>query len=491
MPRVATLMANNSAKIWGLGGYFSQIFRSSVNDGVPFYPLYYNQFLNRKLPVIVDTNNLMLVLVSVPGLRTIIDKKGELLSNARFKVVDEETDVTKDEEYDEYKDDPVYKLIHNPNPLQNHGEFVQQWCTMRDVYATSLIYKQKAGRNSFPKQVMVMPSGEMKINPTGLLFDQKSIDEIIKEYIHINNQAPQANPRIFEPNEIMRYVDGPTDRYYFGISKLITNKLIISNLQQALVTRNVLITDMGARGILSNQSPDLKPLGKKEQTAIEKDYRNEYGNGEDQKKILITNSDLKWQPITVPVKDLMVFEEVEAAYSMLCDIFGIQRQIFGDSSVSKPAPIGGDGKGKVEEALKITYETTIQQIANEFCRGFNYDTDFGLQERKRKLVACFDHLPVMQEDQVDAENVNSVRKAAAATQTTSILALNTAVAMGFMEMDAAISIAVNIHCIPEDIAKTIILKPKQIKLPATDDEMTDAKRKFIEIYLKPTNTIAE
>lgn len=483
-PRCNT-MSNHTARIWGLGGYFSQIFRSSVNDGVPFYPLYYNQFLNRKLPVIIDTNNLMLVLVSVPGLRTIIDKKNELLMNACFKVVDEDVDVSRDEEYKEYPDDPVYQLIHNPNPLQTHNEFIQQWGTMRDVYATSLIYKRKAARNSFPKSLTVLPSGEMKIEPTGLLFDQTKIEQIIKEYIWINTQQPNAQPRAFQPSDVMRYIDGPTDRYYFGISKLITNKLMISNLQQSLSTRNVLITDMGARGILSNRSPDLKPLGKKEQNDIEKDYRHEYGNGEDQKKILITNSNLEWQPITVPVQELMVFEEVESCYSMLCDIFGLQRGIFSESSVSKPAPIGGDGKGKVEEALKITYETTIQQTANEFCRGFNQDPDFGLKERKRKLVACFDHLPVMQEDQVDAENVNSVRKNAAAVQTTSLLALNTAVSMGLIELDAAISIAVNIHCIPEEIASTIILKPKKIIAPPSDENMSDEKKKFIEFFLKP------
>lgn len=475
---------NNSARIWGLGGYFSQIFRSSVNDGVPFYPLWANQFLNRKLPVIIDTNNLMLVLVSVPVLRTIIEKKGELLMNGRFKIVDIDTDVTKEKDYKEYPEDPVYQLVHNPNPLQSHGEFVQQWCLMRDVYATSLIYKQKAGRNSFPKQLTVMPSGEMKINPTGFLFDQTSIEGIIKNYEHINSQQPQAQPKFYEPNQVMRWVDGPTDRYYFGTSKLITNKLIISNTQQALTTRNVLITDMGARGILSNRSPDLKPLGKKEQNDIEHDYRSEYGNGENQKKILITNSNLEWQAITVPVKDLMVFEEVESGVSMCCDIWGLQRGIFSESSVGKPAPIGGDGKGKTEEALKITYETTIMQTANEFCRGFNHDADYGLTARRRKAVMTFDHLPVMGEDQVDAENVLSVRKTAAATQTTSLLALNAAVSTGAMELDAAISISVNIHQIPEDIAKTIILKPKKIALPPNEEEMSEQKKKFIEIFLR-------
>src|ERR1017187_10388026 len=128
---------NTNGRIWGLGGYFSQIFRSSVNDGVPFYPLYYNQFLNRKLPVIVDTNNLMLVLVSVPGLRTIIDKSGELLTNGRIMIVDEDVNEEKDKDYQEYKDDPLYELIHRPNPLQSHAEFMQQWILMRDIYATS------------------------------------------------------------------------------------------------------------------------------------------------------------------------------------------------------------------------------------------------------------------------------------------------------------------------------------------------------------------
>lgn len=419
----------------------------------------------------------MLVYASVPVLRTIIDKKADLLQNGTLKVV------SIDDETKEFPNDPVYLLLHKPNALQNKTDFMAQWCIMRDIYATSLIYKNKASRKSLPKTLWVLPSGEMKINPTGKLFEQLTIEDIIENYVHINNQAPNASPRYFEPNQIMRYVDGPSDRYYFGIPKVVTNKLLISNLQQALTTRNILLTDMGARGILSNETPDSIPIGAPERKQISKQYRNDFGNGEDQEKIIITNAKLKWQPISFPTKDLLAFEEVWDCFCQLCDVFGIQAGIFADTTASKAKDtIGGDGAGKVQEALKITYETTIQQTADEFCRGYNDDEDYGLKARGRKLICCYDHLPVMQEDQVDAENVNSVRINAASVQTTSLLALNAAVTSGQMEYDAAIAVAVNIHGIEEDIATEIILKPKKIVEPESDPSMTDEQKEFIKKY---------
>lgn len=467
---------SNQLKIWGIGGYFSQVFRSTINDGVPFYPLWFNQFLNRKLPVIIDTNNLMLVYASVPILRAIIDRKAELLQNGRLKVVD-----INDEEK-EFPDDPVYQLLYRPNPLQKKTDFLAQWSVMRDVYAMSIIYKNKASSKSFPKTLWVFPTGEMKVIPTGYLFDQTKIENIIEKFQHINTQAPSAAPKDYSPGEIMFYVDGQSDRYFFGISKIVTNKLLVSNLQQALTTRNVLLTDMGARGILSNKTPDATPLGKNEREKIEKDYRKQYGNGEDQQKIIITNSALEFQPMSFPTKDLLAFEEVEDCFCHLVEAYGLIREIFPSSETGKSSnTIGADGKGKTEEALKICYETTIQQTADEFCRGFNDDPDFGLADRRRKLICTYDHLPVMKEDQVSAEQVENTRKAGAATQTASLLALNAAVVSGQIEYAAALEIAINVQGLEDKIAKKIILEPKEIIDPSID--MNDEQKQLIKKYL--------
>lgn len=381
--------------------------------------------------------------------------------NVKFKVTD-----WKDHEKI-YEDDPFLELLHSPNCLQTHGEFIQQWSIMRDVYATALIYKNKSLPSRPPKSLWVLPTGEMKINPTGLLFEQMDVDDVISNYEHINNQFPSAAPRYFQPWEIMRYIDGPTDRYYFGISKIVTNKLIVSNLQQALTTRNVILADRGAFGILSNNIPDAKPIGKEERRVIEQDYRQSYGNSDEQMKMIITNSDVKWQPISFPTKDLMTFEEVENCLELLCDIYGLQRDLFSSSSTTKPSPIGGDGAGKVQEALKVTYETTIAQTAEDFCRGFNRDPDFGLKARNRRLTPFYDHLPIMKEDQKDASIVDMNKQTAYSVQTASLMSLLNNLKTGIISYDQALQIAIEVQCIDPDVAKKIITQPIEI-IPALD-----------------------
>lgn len=411
-------------RIWGYGSAFSQIWRENLTESVPFYPLWFNQFLNRKLPVIIDTNNLMLVVKSIPILESVIAKKACMFKNAKFFMykVDKngEPDLTK----------PIYKhptldLLKRPNCLQTKADFLAQWSFFRSVYSTNLTYKNKPTTVSAPKIMWNLPMGEMKIIPTGKLFQQTAIEDIIEYYEHINNQFPNASPKFYKPGEIILSVDGPMDQYYFGTSKLLINKTIISNIQMAMNTRNVLLQDRGAMGILSSAGGDDAgglPLDPEERKLIEEDYHRRYGLREDQGKILITNAALKWQAMSYPTKDLMLFEEVEDDFCHIITMLGLLRDIFPNSAVSRSStPIGGDGKGKIEEAEKICYNTTLQGEIDIFCEGINEDKDFRHEEQAVVLVANYNHLPTMQEDQVDSENVKNVKSQAASTQTQTII----------------------------------------------------------------------
>ena len=467
--------------IRGIGSYFDQIWQASGHDQVPFYPLWFNQFLNRKLPVILDTNNLMLVYSSIPRFRSILDYKGGLIRQAKIRLFKVDP-ITGEDSTEEVYQHPVLSLLKNPNPVLRGDDFLQQWCLMWDLYQTSLIYKNKTSPKSktLPTTLMVLPTGEFKINPTGLLFDQLDINNIIENYEHLNSLYPHAAPKYYSPGEIMRYVDGPTDRYFFGIPKIITNKLLASNLQCALQTRNILLNDMGARGILSNSGGDSEgglPLSEDERMRLEKAYRSDYGISEDQSKILITQSSLKWQPMSFPTKDLMAFEEEESCFCALCDIWGLQRKLFAEGTASKAKEtIGGDGKGNIEEAMKITIETTIQETIDTFLEGFNCDEDYGLIRNGKQILrlrATFDHLPVMQEDQVDAENVKSVKAQAAATYTTAIIALQGQINSGAITQEAALAILINLFGMEEDIANEVITEKQEIEPPPGAEDNSD------------------
>jgi hypothetical protein len=89
----------------------------------------------------------------------------------------------------------------------------------------------------------------------------------------------------------------------------------------AYEARNVLITRKGALGILSNQTRDAagsKPLKEGEKKEVQEDFQK-YGLGKDQYQVIITNANLKWQPMTFSTKDLMLMEELEDSTRAIAD----------------------------------------------------------------------------------------------------------------------------------------------------------------------------
>ena len=81
--------------------------------GGTFQPLTFSKMIGTKMPVIIDTGNLMKVYHEVPHLRIAIDKKAEMFSNMEVKVVDKNGI--------ELQNHPILDLFQRPNVLQKIG----------------------------------------------------------------------------------------------------------------------------------------------------------------------------------------------------------------------------------------------------------------------------------------------------------------------------------------------------------------------------------
>lgn len=480
---------NERSYIRGMGNYYQQIQAGGGgHDSVPFYPLYYNQYLNRKLPVFIDMNNLSLVIKSVPAVHYILGKRGELLRNGRmrlFKYQKGRQQPCADDE--EIFSDPFLDLMRTPNCEQGYKDFIQQWCWMRDLYGYSLIYEEAASRYSFPTFLWTLPSGEIIHKPTGYLFSAQTDDEVMDRYEWQSNQNPDGGIKYFEPPYIIRYVDDPMDMYTWGISKLVINKLHLSNLQLSAQTSNVIMADRGALGILSNQATDMAgaiPMDIAEQKRIGRQYNRDWGIGEEQEKVIVTNSNLKWQAIGYPRAELMLDEIYELSFCAICDAYGVPRKLFSDTVASTgKETIGGDGKGKIEEAQKICIQTTIVEVADSFCEPFNKREKYNLVQRGYYCKITFDHLPVMQDEKLDKAQEESYMASGAAQRTNAIITLNQSVIQGQMDRDAAVAILVNVHKMEPEVAEQIILEPKKIQEPQEESEEVKKYRQSIKSLL--------
>ena len=98
------------------------------------------------------------------------------------------------------------------------------------------------------------------------------------------------------------------DNPIIGKSPLTSLRLPLTNTKLAYDYRNVIMAEKGAIGILSNQSIDAVgniKISQEDKDKINNQYGSEYGIGAGQKRVILTESNLQWQPMTYPTSCLL------------------------------------------------------------------------------------------------------------------------------------------------------------------------------------------
>ena len=169
-------------------------------------------------------------------------------------------------------------------------------------------------------------------------------------------------------------------------SRIESLKYPLSNIKAQYHKRNVLLENIGSIGILSAQNNDLggaipmTPEEKEDSKGLVQSTKDE---------VIITESNVSWQPMSYPTKDLLLFEELTADKLALIDAFGLSYHIF-SSDV-------GTTFTNVRDSIRMVYQDTIipetQSMYNSIIKQFGLDAD------GYYLKADFSHLPVLQDDE--------------------------------------------------------------------------------------------
>jgi phage portal protein BeeE len=176
-------------------------------------------------------------------------------------------------------------------------------------------------------------------------------------------------------------------------SRIETLKYPLSNIKASYHKRNVLLENIGAIGILSAQQNDMGgaiPMTPEEKNDIRRDWYNRQKD-----ELIITEANVSWQPMSYPTKELMLFEELTEDKLALIDAFGLNYNLFSSTS--------GSTFSNVKDSIRMVYTDTIIPETQSM-----YDSiikQIGLDTEGYKLVAEFDHLPVLQHDEESGANV--------------------------------------------------------------------------------------
>jgi hypothetical protein len=181
------------------------------------------------------------------------------------------------------------------------------------------------------------------------------------------------------------------------VSRIETLKYPLSNLSAQYHKRNVLLENIGAIGILSAQQNDIGgaiPMTPEEKRQIQRDW---FTRSKDE--LIITESNVNWQPMSYPTRDLLLFEEQTADKLALIDAFGLNYNLFSNEK--------GSTFQNVRDSIRMVYTDTIipetQQIYDSIGQ------QLGLTDEGVYLHAEFDHLPVLQADEEKTANVMKTR----------------------------------------------------------------------------------
>lgn len=417
-------------------GYLDNVIsRFGIRDNFNYSQIVGAFNLVENMPQFVDFSNysqLLNVVEECPSLNIVIHTKADMFSNMMIGVAKKGDNANVDYEH------PKLQILKRPNPLQNFKEYAKEYYLNKLIFGSEFIYPLKATKLSDIVALRIMPSGQMKIIPTGKYWNTITAEEMIKEFV-LNFSGKQIS---FNPSDIIFHISEGTIMQ--PRSPLYSMRQPIKNLIGIGYSRGTTIYERGANGILSTFNKDSAgaiPLKKEERERIEKDYKNQYGIYDNQSKIIMTNSSLAYYPMTYPARDLLLNEYEFNEFCKIVDKFHMQLHIFStDNSTTFE---------NQKQAEIFTYQN-MSGDKDSFCEIHN--KILGLDKTNETLVATYNHLACMQDDKKTENETN-------AKNLTSIIQLNQAVAAKQITREAAIETLIMTYRFDYEQAKKIISEP--------------------------------
>jgi len=446
-----------------------------------------NQLWGVKTAVWIDTQNAWELFMTIPELRAVIDKRASMMSSNK--------PVMFDRDGNKVTNHWLLDLIQKPNPMQSWSDVVYSLSVNDALYSNSFAYSPLRSFNQ--RNIMVtLPSGKMEISTTGRTLKQMDVDGLIDSFrFRYDNESFEK----LDINDVVYLTTADGMNLIRPTSKIDALKYPLSNIKASYHKRNVLLENIGAIGILSAQKSDIGgsiPMTPEEKQEIQRDW---YSRSKDE--LIITESQVNWQPMSYPTRDLMLFEELTADKLAIIDAYGLNYNLFSSDK--------GATFSNVKDSIRMCYTDTIIPETQQM-----YDTimqQFKLTDEGYKLIADFSHLPVLQDDEVSKEQAMTARvnnystmlrdgvitseqyaaefgielmKIDAATAQAAglaqaqtqlrgtvggldgIIALNTAVSTGQMDRVTAINTLVNYYGYSESIASAMITSPQPPQINA-------------------------
>jgi hypothetical protein len=333
------------------------------------------QIWGKKEAVWLDTGDAWRLFIDIPELRAVVNKRATMMSTNVPILFDKQGNVVENHW--------VNDLINKPNAVQSWADVVYSMSVQDALYSNVVGYcplRSFGIRNL----IIALPNNKIQINLSGKKLKQMDRENLIDSFTFTYDDGTTEK---IELQDAVYLTTADGMNIVRPISRIDSLRLPLSNIMASYRKRNVLLENLGAIGILSSQSNDMGgaiPMTPEERQKIQKDW---YRRQKDE--LIITESNVNWQPMSYPTRDLMLFEELTEDKLAIIDAYGLNYNLFSSDK--------GATFTNVRDSIRMAYTDTIipetQQIYDSLM------AQWGLKQEGYYLEANFDHLPVLQEDQ--------------------------------------------------------------------------------------------
>lgn len=334
-----------------------------------------------------------------PFVFTAINERAKAVANARFYIKNKDG---------EFIENDLTRKLNKPNPYLSKNEFLMQLMTYKGIWGTGYLYLNKLRASSKPNETdfLNLPTDQIQFNNDLavqanvdylwrlLTFSQE--DNLSIYYCSIDN----LEKKLLDKNNLLPFFDSPifTNPYY-AQSRLESQQLVVSNIQAALESQNTFLSTPGGMGMIMPDNKDAlgvgQPLRDDEKEEVERQIQQDYGSLTGQRNLRLINSPVKYQETMVDVSKLKITESLTQNALILFGVYGLPKELL-------TAMLQGSTFENQKTAYKNYIQTTAQTEADSIANSLNIT----MPSREGELVAKFDHMPIMQENEKERATVD-------------------------------------------------------------------------------------
>jgi hypothetical protein len=384
---IMSSILNNAFNVFGRFQSFNGIARNNN-----YYTL---QSIGDVAPTWINTNDYWNVYGRIPELQAVINRRAKMVASANPYLCDKDgnkilmSDLPTDIKW-------LEKLIDRPTPMLSWGRMMEMVEINKCVTGNALIYSPK---RTFGTRDIAVPIAfnNVKIHANKKGHKQLSRSGVIEKF-----EIPVDNKGTFEtlyPDEVIYLFENDGINLMDTRSKLDALKYPLSNIEKSYEKRNVILKNMFALGILTAEMGDgvtSQAIDGEDVEDTRKDIKKRHKD-----EIIITDKAFKWQPMSYPTKDLMLFEENQADFVRLIDAFGLNENMF--ANVLGKGSTFANTEGGERQAYNSTIIPETEIIYDEIT------TQWQLDKSGIYIKPSFDHISVLQEDMEKLERASKTK----------------------------------------------------------------------------------